>query len=141
MLSRWRKEYAERDEATFAPRMPLSETSTAEARIAELERHAMISALQQVFPALSRCEKRERCPEGHIRRQMLLNVPVRATEHYPPLVTLITEQLGVRTKSLYLWEVMGRETLERAATQRYGGAHYVHYVRSAGGRYAFARLR
>jgi transposase len=36
-LARWRKAYAERGEAAFAPRMPLSETNSAEARIAEME--------------------------------------------------------------------------------------------------------
>jgi transposase len=38
VLSRWRNEYAERGEAAFAPRTPLSEPRTAAARIAELER-------------------------------------------------------------------------------------------------------
>lgn len=46
VLSRWRKEYAERGEAAFAPRMPLSETNTAEARIAELERFCGQLALE-----------------------------------------------------------------------------------------------
>ncbi len=46
VLSRWRKAYAERGEAAFAPRTSLSETSTAEARIAELERFCGQLALE-----------------------------------------------------------------------------------------------
>jgi transposase len=46
VLARWRSEYAERGEAAFASRTPLSETSTAEARIAELERFCGQLALE-----------------------------------------------------------------------------------------------
>ena len=48
MLSRWRKEYAERGEAAFAPKQPaeLSNEEQAEARIIELERCCGQQALE-----------------------------------------------------------------------------------------------
>jgi transposase len=38
VLARWRREYAERGEAAFAPKTPASASSASEARVAELER-------------------------------------------------------------------------------------------------------
>lgn len=46
VLARWRKEYAERGEAAFAPKPLQAETHTAEARIAELERFCGQLALE-----------------------------------------------------------------------------------------------
>lgn len=46
VLSRWRKEYAERGEAAFAAKALLTETPSAEARIAELERFCGQLALE-----------------------------------------------------------------------------------------------
>jgi transposase len=46
VLARWRKEYAERGAAAFAPQTPLTAMSTAEARIAELERFCGQLALE-----------------------------------------------------------------------------------------------
>lgn len=46
VLARWRKAYAERGEAAFAPKALPTEASTAEARIAELERFCGQLALE-----------------------------------------------------------------------------------------------
>jgi transposase len=59
VLARWRREYTERGETAFAPQTPGGQPSSAEARIAELERfcgqlaleHAVLKKALQSLPA------------------------------------------------------------------------------------------
>jgi transposase len=70
VLARWRREYAERGAAAFAPKAPRPETRTAEARIAELERfcgqvaleHAVLKQALQSLPAVQSAPSRSVTP-------------------------------------------------------------------------------